>query len=99
MEILHDTGRLVPFKKISSALKRNIVVNAISHVEEMLIILEENNISLGNLKENNQVIQHMTYKTAIIPSLFCCKYLLVIPSTKSYSVHEKETTYFFLFLY
>jgi len=49
MEILHDTGRLVPFKKISSVLKRNIVVNAISHVEEMLFILEENNINLGGL--------------------------------------------------
>ena len=48
MEILNDTGRLVPLKKINSVLKRKIVVNAISHVEEMLLILEENNINLGN---------------------------------------------------
>jgi len=49
MEILNDTGSLVPLKKINSVLKRKIVVNAISHVEEMLLILEENNINLGGL--------------------------------------------------
>jgi len=49
METLHDTGHLVPFKEVSPAMKRNIAVHATSHVEELMLILEENDVNLGGL--------------------------------------------------
>ena len=49
MEILPETGCLVPFKKVDSSLKKNIIVHTISYVEEMLCkLLDENDVNLGN---------------------------------------------------
>ena len=55
MEILPDTGCLVPFKKVDSSLKKNIIVHAISHVEELLYMLEENDVSLGKYEQDQSV--------------------------------------------
>ena len=47
VEILPDRGCLMPFKKMDADQKRSIIVNTTSHVEEMILLLDELKVDDG----------------------------------------------------